>query len=306
MIKKNILIWMTAALAFCACSSSENNGDEGEIDPPSPHAVPIKISTTMESVDGTRATDYGFEAGDRIGLFVVNHNADGTPGTLQPVGNHVDNMRFTYSGTWTPDEQIYWKDETTHADFYLYYPYTPSLTSVNAMPFSTMANQSNTSDYKASDLLVGITKDVAPTEAAVGITASHVMSQMLINLAAGNGFTDESLAAASVSVKINGIKTQATVDLATKAVTPMGTATSVTPLKEGDSYKALIVPQTVEQGNLITVNVDGRDFNLQKAFTFVGGKRHRFTVTLSKTSNGINVDIDDWEDDGTDNGGTAE
>ena len=113
---------MTAALAFCACSSSENNGDEGEIDPPSPHAVPIKISTTMESVDGTRATDYGFEAGDRIGLFVVNHNADGTPGTLQPVGNHVDNMRFTYSGTWTPDEQIYWKDETTHADFYLYYP----------------------------------------------------------------------------------------------------------------------------------------------------------------------------------------
>lgn len=71
---------MTAALAFCACSSSENNGDEGEIDPPSPHAVPIKISTTMEGVDGTRATDYGFEAGDRIGLFVVNHNADGTPG----------------------------------------------------------------------------------------------------------------------------------------------------------------------------------------------------------------------------------
>lgn len=161
-MRKNILIWMTAALAFCACSSSENNGDEGEIDPPSPHAVPIKISTTMESVDGTRATDYGFEAGDRIGLFVVNHNADGTPGTLQPVGNHVDNMRFTYSGTWTPDEQIYWKDETTHADFYLYYPYTPSLTSVNAMPFSTMANQSNTSDYKASDLLVGITKTWHP------------------------------------------------------------------------------------------------------------------------------------------------
>ena len=109
-----------------------------------------------------------------------------------------------------------------------------------------------------------------------------------------------------MSVKINGVKTQSTVDLATKAVTATGTATSVTPLKEGDSYKALIVPQTVGQGNLITVNVDGRDFNLQKAFTFVGGKRHRFTVTLNKTSNGINVTIDQWEDDGIDNGGTAE
>lgn len=306
MIKKNILIWMTAALAFCACSSSENNGDEGEIDPPSPHAVPIKISTTMESVDGTRATDYGFEAGDRIGLFVVNHNADGTPGTLQPVGNHVDNMRFTYSGTWTPDEQIYWKDETTRADFYLYYPYTTSVASVSAMPFSTMTDQSSLSAYKASDLLVGITKGVAPTETAVGITASHMMSQMMITLVAGNGFTEESLAKADVSVKINGIKTQSTVNLATKAVTPAGTATGITPLKEDGSYKALIVPQSVAEGNLITVTVDGRDYNLKKAFTFESGKRHRFTVTLSKTSNGINVTIDQWEDDGTDNGGTAE
>ena len=297
---------MTAALAFCACSSSENNGDEGEIDPPSPHAVPIKISTTMESVDGTRATDYGFEAGDRIGLFVVNHNADGTPGTLQPVGNHVDNMRFTYSGTWTPDEQIYWKDETTRADFYLYYPYTTSVASVSAMPFSTMTDQSSLSAYKASDLLVGITKGVAPTETAVGITASHMMSQMMITLVAGNGFTEESLAKADVSVKINGIKTQSTVNLATKAVTPAGTATGITPLKEDGSYKALIVPQSVAEGNLITVTVDGRDYNLKKAFTFESGKRHRFTVTLSKTSNGINVTIDQWEDDGTDNGGTAE
>ena len=255
---------------------------------------------------GTRATDYAFEAGDKIGLFVVNNNADGTSGTLMAQGNHVDNMRFTYSGTWTPDEQIYWKDETTRADFYLYYPYTTSVASVSAMPFSTMTDQSSLSAYKASDLLVGITKGIAPTEAAVGITASHVMSQMQITLVAGNGFTEESLAKADVSVKINGIKTQSTVNLATKAVTPAGTATGITPLKEDGSYKALIVPQSVAEGNLITVTVDGRDYNLKKAFTFESGKRHKFTVTLSKTSNGINVTIDQWEDDGTDNGGTAE
>ena len=59
-------------------------------------------------------------------------------------------------------------------------------------------------------------------------------------------------------------------------------------------------------GTHVTVTVDGRDFNLQKAFTFEGGKRHRFTVVLNKTSNGINVTIDQWEDDGIDHGGTAE
>ncbi len=296
---------MAAAITLCACSSGNVNQPD-ETDPPVQKNIPIKISTTVNEPGDTRATDYGFEAGDKVGLFVVNSNADGTSGTLLTSGNHVDNMRFTYSGTWTPDEQIYWKDETTRADFYLYYPYTPSVASVSAMPFSTMTDQSSLSAYKASDLLVGITKSVAPTEAAVSITASHLMSQMLITLVAGNGFTEESLAKADVSVKINGIKTQSTVDLATKAVTPAGTATNITPLKEDGSYKALIVPQSVAEGNLITVTVDGRDYNLKKAFTFESGKRHKFTVTLSKTSNGINVDIEQWEDDGTDNGGTAE
>ena len=42
------------------------------------------------------------------------------------------------------------------------------------------------------------------------------------------------------------------------------------------------------------------------AATSICPRRHKFTVTLSKTSNGINVTIGQWEDDGTDNGGTAE
>ena len=45
---------------------------------------------------------------------------------------------------------------------------------------------------------------------------------------------------------------------------------------------------------------------MKKEFTFVGGQRHTFTITVKKTSNGINVDIGDWVDDGEDNGGVAE
>ena len=81
-------------------------------------------------------------------------------------------------------------------------------------------------------------------------------------LVAGNGFTEESLAAADVAVKINGVKTNATVNLATAEVTATGSATSVKPLLADGSYKALIVPQSVGQGNLITVTVDGRDFTI--------------------------------------------
>ena len=162
------------------------------------------------------------------------------------------------------------------------------------MPWTVNADQSTTEKYKASELLIGKTMDVTPTENAVKIDAKHVLSQMIINLVAGNGFTEASLAAAKISVKINRLKTQATANLSTGAVTAKGDDTDVIPLKEeGNSYKA----------------VDGRDFNLPKSSqfsAFEAGKKHKFTVTLSKTSNGVNVNISKWEDDGIDYGGTAE
>lgn len=132
------------------------------------------------------------------------------------------------------------------------------------------------------------------------------MSRASIYLEAGNGFTVESLSKADVSVRINGVKCNATINLATGEISPVGEATTLIPLLTNNHYQALIVPQTVEANNLITVTADGREYNLQKGFSFEGGKNHKFTITLSKTSAGVNVNITPWTDDDTDNGGTAE
>ena len=78
-------------------------------------------------------------------------------------------MQYTYNSTWTPATQTYWIDNSTHADFYLYYPYISTITSIDAMPYSVKANQSQLSDYKACDLMIGKTTDVAPTESSVKI-----------------------------------------------------------------------------------------------------------------------------------------
>ena len=91
--KKHLAIVGSMLLALTACS-----GGSSELDPtpnPTPSAkVPINISTSI-----TRATDLAFEAGDQIGLFVVNHQADGSAATLQTTGNYIDNTKFTYDGT---------------------------------------------------------------------------------------------------------------------------------------------------------------------------------------------------------------
>lgn len=306
-MKPYFLIGILSTYLFACCSSDSVNETIPPTSPTPPsEMLPINISTTVSS----RATDLAFEVGDKIGLFVVNHNADGSAAALQVSGNHVDNMQYTYNSTWTPATQTYWIDNSTHADFYLYYPYTSTISSIDAMPYSVKANQSKLSDYKAGDLMIGKTIDVALTESSVKIEAKHVMSQMTIKLVAGNGFTDATLAAAKISVKVNRLKTKATANLATGAVTAIGDDTDIIPYKvANNSYKAIVVPQLVGEGNLITINVDGRDFNLPKTSNFTGfaaGKKHNFNVTLSKTSNGVNVNITKWEDDGNDYGGTAE
>lgn len=305
LIMKPYFIIGLLSIVLFSCSSSDSV-IETEPPPTPTEKLPINISSSVSS----SAIDLAFEVGDSIGLYVVNHNADGSVAALQVSGNYVDNMQYTYNTAWTPVTQTYWIDNSTLADFYLYYPYTSSITSIDAMPYSVKANQSQLSDYKSSVLMIGKTIGVAPKLSPVRIGAKHVMSQITINLVVGNGFTNATLAAAKISVKVNRLKTKATANLATGAVTAIGDDTDIIPFKvANNSYKAIVVPQAVGEGNLITVNVDGRDFNLPKTSNFNGfeaGKKHNFNVTLSKTSNGVNVNITKWEDDGNDYGGTAE
>ena len=133
---------VTAALFMTAMACTrdpEGKPDDGSV------RIPINISMGM----WTKVTDAAYEQGDQTGIYVVNNTDGGESGTLVNSGNHVDNMRFTYDGVWTPDSEIYWKDNVTKADFYCYYPYgTP--TDVAACPFSVQADQSSLENYKAS------------------------------------------------------------------------------------------------------------------------------------------------------------
>lgn len=288
---KKLFTLMAAVAAMVSCSDNVENVPTT----PETDRLPINISTTL-----TRATDSAFEAGDKVGIFVVNE-----PNTLATSGNHVDNMGFTYSTTWTPDTPIYWLDQTTKADFYCYYPYAATANTA-AHAFATKADQSSLANYKASEFLWGKTTGVAPTEEAVNITTNHTFSNALVILKPGDGFTEESLAAATKSVKICGVKTNATIDLATGMATATGNATEVTPYLENGQYRALIVPQTTAEGALIVVTVDGVDYTLTRSMTFKANKQHKFTVTLNKVSNGVNVGIGGWETDEEDYGGDAE
>lgn len=255
----------------------------------------------------TRATATAFEEGDHGGLFMVNRANNGTVVPLKPSGNYVDNMHYTYNnGVWSPVQPVYWADSATHADFYFYYPYRATLPSVSAMPFSVLMNQGTIDKYKSCDLIIGSTLDVRPTESTVNIASRHILSLLKIKLVAGNGFTADSLFSDNLKVRINGIQTAALVDLSSARVTASGSVASITPYKTGDGYEAFVVPQSVAESDIITVTLNGKDYNLRRAFEFVSGKEYTCTITLGKLNSGVNVSIRNWDNDGTDYGGVAE
>ena len=97
-------VFLIAFALLVACLSCGHDDPDVPPTPPEPDKptepdkpaaqIPINISATI-----TRATEEAFESGDRIGLFVVNRNADGSAATLKPLGNHLDNMPYTYTTT---------------------------------------------------------------------------------------------------------------------------------------------------------------------------------------------------------------
>ena len=293
-MKKLLLFAATIGLLF-ACSKEE-------ITPADEQKIPINISVGQS----TRANDTVFAANDEVGIFVVNY-AEETPGALAASGNQVDNAKFTFDGSaWTPDAPIYWKDKSTAADFYAYYPYAESANTA-AHPFSVKADQSLEEDFWASDFLWGKTTNVAPSPNPISITTNHSLSRILVEVKPGKGFMAETWAAATKSIKICDVKTAATIDLSTGVATATGENGEIIPFAAESGYKAMMIPQEVaDNSKLIVVTVDGVDYVYRKGFTFRANTQHKFSITVNQTDGKVDITIGEWNTDDVVNEGNAE
>ena len=304
-MKKLFLCAAVLCSIFTSCSKEEPPVEPTPV--PTPEEQ-VKIPINLSIGNYTKANDTSFENDDKVGIYVVNYSGS-TAGILATTGNHVTNMQFKYSGSaWTPSSQIYWADNTTHADFYAYYPYSAT-PNVAAHPFEVKTDQSAEANYWASDFLWGKATDKAPSNSPVAITTNHVFSNILVYLEAGDGFTAAEFSSATKTVKINGVKTSATINLATGVATATGTATSVTPWNVGEYFRAMVVPQSVSQGvELLTVTINGVEYGVTLATdaTFEANEQHKVTAKINKYSNGVNIGIGGWGTGGSDYSGDAE
>lgn len=276
----------------------------------------INLSGEIDQLAVTRVNDSGFCDGDVIGVYIVDYNGN-TPGTLLPSGNRGDNVRHTFdesANKWNSAYDIYWKDKHTPIDVYGYYPYG-SPESIDAYPFTVERDQSTISEggamggYEASDFLWGKVENVAPTTNVIRLPMKHRMANARITLVEGTGFASGEWAQTEKNILVANLVREATINLADGTVTPTGgiEKTATVPSNNGNEWRAIVIPQTVQAGTtLFSITVGGTPYKFTKNedLTYVAGKMNNFTIRVDKKENTgqytltlISESITPWEND---------
>lgn len=276
----------------------------------------IMLSGEIDQLAVTRVNDNGFCDGDVMGVYIVDYNGT-TPGTLQLSGNRADNVRHTFneaSYSWSSAYDIYWKDRHTHIDVYGYYPYAEP-ESIDAYRFTVQRDQNKAGEngemggYEASDFLWGKVADVAPTTDVIRLPLQHRMANARVTLVEGCGFGQGEWAQTEKTVLVANLCREAEINLADGTVTPTGDveSTMTIPSRNGDEWRAIVVPQTVQAGTtLFSITIGGipYKFNKNEAFTYIAGKMNNFSIRVDKKeATGqyvltlISESITPWEND---------
>ena len=315
----------SAAMLFMASFLIIGCQDDDVVNSSDAMRDPLNLQAEINQVYVTRVNDNGFADGDHIGVFVSNYE-NGEAQVLKLTGNHADNVRFTYnhsSGTWTGATQLYWKDKVTPIDAYGYYPFNEELTSVTAYPFEVQRNQrdqvkgSDMYGYEASDFLWAKVEGVVPTTAAINLRHKHIMAGVEVNLVEGTGFLDGEWNEAEKQVLMENTRLASVINLQNGTVTvdESVVATSIIPQGSGNEYRAVVVPQTIAEGNtLFSITIDGKTHKFVRTddMVFHPTKLHKFTIevnyVLPKGDYELNL-LDEavvaWENDAQSHNGMA-
>ena len=282
-------------MALAACTQ---DADDMRTDP----TLPAEMTFTMtHPSQRTRATDTGFENGDKVGLFVCSADAQ-----LEIGGNLVNNEALTCdNGKWNAGRTLYWDDGTYNA--YAYYPYISQITSIEDLPFSVSTDQGTVDQetgidgYEASDLLYARTTGISASADPISLTFSHIMSKVTIRLVKGEDFEGDMPTDAVVYV--HNTVPEATVDLSAGIVTrnTFGTRATITARQNSDyMFSAIVVPQRIENRMpLIEVVMKGVSYVYESTFQFKPGTEHLINLIISDNPEQIKIEvggeIQDWQ-----------
>ena len=126
----------------------------------------------------SRVTGLNFDTGDRIGLTIVKSGA-----------NYCENTPLRFDGTVFVSDDLFWYDDPSEkSNLTAYYPY---LAEGAPASFTVRADQKLATDHEASDLLAATATDVVPSQTAVNMVFTHLLTKIVIDITNNSANTIE-------------------------------------------------------------------------------------------------------------------
>jgi hypothetical protein len=281
-----------------SCKKDKTVSDDSGSDAP----VKVQFKSSIDNVTPhTKAFGATWDAGDGIGVFMVNHGTAVVNGDA--VNKHYVTASGGLSGTFevtSPADDIFYPANTGKADFIAYYPYKAGIATL-ACPV-TVADQSNPA---AIDLLYANTLQTfsagydKSNTSPINLYFTHKLSKIVINVTSDDLSVSE---LADASVNILGTKTAASFDLATGTLNSPGSVAAITPhtVTAGVKYDAILLPGAFATGEIIlsfTVPFTGKTYTWNvPAVVFDAAKEYVYTVSIvdGVLVGTLNSEIADW------------
>lgn len=261
--------------------------------PSSPASDNLFQIEAVPAGDFTRATDTAFEDGDALSVSVFK-------GTLMEYW--IGNGKFTKTANgFVADQNYYWYEGTdvcTIVGFYPYASYTAESILSEGINFCVKSDQSTHAGYTASDLMVSLSNNVAPTTDKVTLTFNHLLSKVVVDV---KNETSSEIA----NVYFDGVQAYYSYSLLGSSIEGgAGTIKAgqlATPSEGYTNSFALIIPPQVVAPTLAITTVDGKEYKrpASEAIDFGSGKVRHLTATITEESVYIEFDaiVNDWSAD---------
>lgn len=263
---KKMMLAMASGVIAVSCS----NTDEKVY--PVEDVESVSFTAAMKTL--SRATETEFEENDKISVYAVQENESGNT-VLQSSGNYADNVHYTYvNGKFTNEKGIVRPTEFG-VRYFAIYP-SVAVTGVPSFKFSVKTNQNVAGQYTLSDLCTTVSDVTSAKE--VDLIFSHRLSHVIVNL------EGEALGTANATVRLNDVNTGCEVNLNNNTFVGYESRGTIYCADNGtNSYKAIIVPQTIEEGSpFLTVTLNDKEYVLKAAsdLLFASGKQQVFNLVI--------------------------
>lgn len=301
---KNLVMLSTFAGAMCF-SSCSNDEDVNEVNNGEVRFTAGIGHQAVATPAASRAADTAWDAGDKIGIFMVKHGET-------TIAESASNKKFTTAtgdGNFTPviGYEIYYPMDASPVDFIAYYPHANAVTLDADIPVEIATTQT-TASQATCDLLWARANGTSgngynkESTSAVALTFGHCLTKITMNCKLDASVGVSNLDAATVTIK--GMNARNTFDLKTGTLGTPAKPTAITPRKlaapvatYAATYDAIILPATYA-ADVVSVDfgIGNETFTWDvKATTFKPGTEYIYEVTIRRTGVTAEGTITPWE-----------